>query len=60
MRADGEKGVDDTDRRHLRRAIQLARLARERLARGNRRVAVSGPCPELEDEARAVHVGFWR
>ena len=165
MRPDGEKGVDDTDRSHLRRAIQLARLAREHgnhpfgsllvgaggeilaehenvvvtqrdetghpeltlvrwasrhltpearasatvytscehcpmcatatywsgigrivfalssaqfremlpsgapflaidarelLARGNRRVDVSGPCPELEHEARAVHDGFWR
>jgi tRNA(Arg) A34 adenosine deaminase TadA len=29
MRAYGEKGVDDTDRRHLRRATQLARLAPE-------------------------------
>jgi len=55
MRADVEKGVDDTDRRHLRRAIELARLARE-----HRRVAVPGPCPELEDEARVVLDGFWR
>jgi len=34
--------------------------ARELFARGNRRVLVEGPCPELEAEARAVHAGFWR
>ena len=34
--------------------------AGELFARGNRRVSVEGPCPELEAEARAVHAGFWR
>jgi tRNA(Arg) A34 adenosine deaminase TadA len=38
----------------------LALHARELFARGNRRVLVEGPCPELEAEARAVHAGFWR
>jgi hypothetical protein len=52
--------MDEADRRHLRRAIELARLARELFARGNRRALVEGPCPELEAEARAVHAGFWR
>lgn len=38
----------------------LALDSHELLSRGNRRVAVEGPCPELEAEARAVHAGFWR
>ena len=37
----------------------LALDARELFARGNRRVQVEGPCPQLEAEARAVHAGFW-
>ena len=41
-------------------APTLAVDARELFARGNRRVLVEGPCPELEVEARAVHAGFWR
>ena len=40
-------------------APRLALDARELFARGDRRVAVDGPCPELEAEARAVHAGFW-
>ena len=41
-------------------APRLALDARELFARGDRRVLVEGPCPELETEARAVHAGFWR
>ena len=41
-------------------APSLTLDARELFARGNRRVLVEGPCPELEAEARAVHAGFWR
>lgn len=41
-------------------APYLALDARDLFARGNRHVVVSGPCPELEAEARAVHAGFWR
>ena len=41
-------------------APYLALDIRELFSRGNRRVAVDGPCPELEAEARAVHAGFWR
>ena len=40
-------------------APRLELDARELFARGNRRVFVEGPCPELEAEARAVHAGFW-
>lgn len=32
---------------------------REVFARSQRPVSVSGPAPELEAEARAVHAGFW-
>lgn len=32
---------------------------REVFARSQRPVEVSGPAAELEEEARAVHVGFW-
>jgi hypothetical protein len=52
--------MDATDVRHLRRAIELARLAR---VHGNQpfgSLLVSGaPCPELEADALAVHDGFW-
>lgn len=41
-------------------APRLKLNTRELFARGNRRVSVEGPCPELEAEARAVHAGFWR
>ena len=41
-------------------APYLALDARELFSRGNRRVAVEGPCAELEAEARAIHAGFWR
>jgi len=32
---------------------------REVFARSGRPVAVSGPAPELDEAARAVHAGFW-
>lgn len=38
-------------------ALELS--TRELFARGNRPVAVDGPCPELEDEALAVFDGMW-
>lgn len=41
-------------------APRLKLNTRELFARGNRPVAVEGPCLELEAEARAVHAGFWR
>jgi tRNA(Arg) A34 adenosine deaminase TadA len=41
-------------------APRLRMNTRELFARGNRRVAVEGPCLELEAEASAVHAGFWR
>ena len=41
-------------------APRLKLNTRELFARGNRPVAVEGPCPELEGEAVAVHAGFWR
>ena len=40
-------------------APYLALGTRELFTRGNRAVRVDGPCPELEDEAVAVHEGFW-
>ena len=33
---------------------------REVFAHSQQGIAVNGPCPELDTEARAVHEGFWR
>ena len=38
---------------------QLVIPCREVFARAGRRTEVSGPCLELDAEARAVHAGFW-
>lgn len=40
-------------------AEHLLLPCREVFARSGRPVAVSGPAPELDVEARAVHLGFW-
>lgn len=32
---------------------------REVFARGQRNIEVIGPIPEVEEEAAAVHVGYW-
>ena len=38
---------------------QLVLPCRDVFARAGRTTAVEGPCVELDDEARAVHAGFW-
>jgi len=39
---------------------QLLLPSREFFAHSQRKVEVEGPAMELEEEARAVHTGFWK